>query len=111
MTRRSDEEINEKAKDPDLPIAWKNYLVLKRQTWMLSNRYFRTKNTNLGQFWRVFQLKMFVFLMAIGSFLRPLGMFYCNFVYFVVPNLVYFSVLVCCTVQCYDHFLQKLSVV
>jgi hypothetical protein len=44
--------------------------------------YIRTKNANLGKFWRVLQWKMPVHFMAIWSILLPFGIFCCHLVYF-----------------------------
>jgi hypothetical protein len=45
--------------------------------------YFQTKNRNLGKFLRVLQWKMMVYLIDIGSILRPFYTFYDHLVYFV----------------------------
>jgi hypothetical protein len=45
--------------------------------------YFQTKNLNLGKFWRVFQWKVLVYVMAIWYILWSIGIF--------------FTVFVCCT--------------
>jgi hypothetical protein len=37
--------------------------------------YFQTKNINLGKIWRVLELKMLVYFMAIWSILRPYSIF------------------------------------
>jgi hypothetical protein len=44
--------------------------------------YFKTKNPNLGKFWRVLQWKMLVYLLAIWSILRPFGIFCDHLVHF-----------------------------
>jgi hypothetical protein len=46
--------------------------------------HFQTKNPNSGKFWGVFQWKMLVYFMTIGSILQPFGMIYDNLVYFIV---------------------------
>jgi hypothetical protein len=46
--------------------------------------FFQTKNPNLGKFWRVLQLKLLVYFMAIWYSLRPFAIFYGNWVYFLV---------------------------
>jgi hypothetical protein len=38
--------------------------------------YFKTKNRNLGTFWRVLQCKMSVYFMAIWPIIRPFDKFY-----------------------------------
>jgi hypothetical protein len=50
---------------------------------------FQTKNTNLGQFWRVLQWKMLVYFMAIWYILWP-------FWYSLWLFGIFFPVLVCC---------------
>jgi hypothetical protein len=35
--------------------------------------YFKTKNPNLGKFWRALECKMFVYFRVIGNILRPFG--------------------------------------
>jgi hypothetical protein len=57
---------------------------------------FRTKNLNLGKFWRVLQWKMLAYCIDIWSILQSFGIFYGHWVYFVV--IWYnFPVLVFCT--------------
>jgi hypothetical protein len=64
--------------------------------------YFQTKNPFFGKFWRVLQLKMLLYFMAIWSYpfksiwytLWPFGMFYGYLVYFspfwyVVPKKIW----------------------
>jgi hypothetical protein len=36
---------------------------------------FQTKNTNLGKFWRAFELKIVVYFMVIWNILRSFGVF------------------------------------
>jgi hypothetical protein len=56
--------------------------------------YFRTKNPNLGKFWRTLEWKMLVYFMVFWNILRTLGIFYahlatlCSFGIFS-PVLVY----------------------
>jgi hypothetical protein len=51
---------------------------------------FKTKNPNLGKFWRVLQWKMLVFFMDTWSILRSLVIFYGSW------NIgIFFPVLVC----------------
>jgi hypothetical protein len=50
---------------------------------------FQTKNTNLGQFWRVLQWKMLVYFMAIWYILWPFGIVYGYLVYFSRLGLLY----------------------
>jgi hypothetical protein len=60
--------------------------------------YFKTKNPNLGKFWRwrFLRWKMLVYFMAIWSILQQFGLFCGHFVYFTV--ILYISpVLVGCT--------------
>jgi hypothetical protein len=44
---------------------------------------FQTKNPNLGKFWRVLDLKMLLYFMAIWNILQPFGIFYYHLVHFV----------------------------
>jgi hypothetical protein len=46
--------------------------------------YFKTKNLNLGKFWKVLQWKMLVIFMAISSILRSNGILYDQLVHFHV---------------------------
>jgi hypothetical protein len=57
---------------------------------------FKTKNPNLGKFWRFLQWKILAKLWTIWSILRPLEIFYSHLVYFVVIGYI-FPVLVSCT--------------
>jgi hypothetical protein len=71
--------------------------------------YFQTKNLTLGNFWKVLQLKMLVYFMAIWSicchlvYLLPFGLFaaiwsiLCSFGILYGYVLYIFSVSVCCT--------------
>jgi hypothetical protein len=57
--------------------------------------HFQTKNHNLGTFWKVLQLQMLVFVMAILSILRPIGIHILwPFGTFCVNFGTFFSVLV-----------------
>jgi hypothetical protein len=51
--------------------------------------YFKTKNPNLGTFWRVLQWKMLVYLMPLGQFSCHL-MIYCMNFGIICGNLGYF---------------------
>jgi hypothetical protein len=53
--------------------------------------YFQTKNPCLGKLWRVLQWMTLVYLIAIWSILRPIGIFYGHLVHFVVIWYRYFS--------------------
>jgi hypothetical protein len=44
---------------------------------------FQTKNPNLGKFWRAWNWKMLLYIMAIWNILRPFGIFYDHLVHFV----------------------------
>jgi hypothetical protein len=57
---------------------------------------FRTKNPNLGKFWRVLQWKILVYFMAIWSTFQPFDIFHGLWVYFP-PFWYILPVLVCCT--------------
>jgi hypothetical protein len=46
--------------------------------------YFQNKNPNLGNFWGLWQWKMLLYFMAIGSILRQLGLVCGHLVYFMV---------------------------
>jgi hypothetical protein len=46
--------------------------------------HFQNKNPNFGQFWRALQWKMLVYLMAIWSIFRPLGIFCAHLEYFML---------------------------
>jgi hypothetical protein len=75
----------------DLPIQW--HRASQGQGCQMAS--FRTKNPNLGKFWRFLQWKMLVYLMAIWSIFRPFGIVYGHLVYF--PRFGYIlPVLVCC---------------
>jgi hypothetical protein len=50
---------------------------------------FQTKNPNLGQFWRVLKWRILEHFRTILSILRPLEIFYGQFVY-ICGHLVYF---------------------
>jgi hypothetical protein len=54
--------------------------------------YFKTKNYNLGKFWRTLEWKMLKYVMAIWNILLTLGICYDHLVQFV--DLVHFRVLV-----------------
>jgi hypothetical protein len=51
--------------------------------------HFQTKNTNLGQFWRVLQWKTLVNFMAIWSILQPFGVFLVILYIFLVFGILY----------------------
>jgi hypothetical protein len=46
--------------------------------------YSKTKNPNLGKFWRMLEWKMLVCFIAIWPILRPFGKFLSHVVYFMV---------------------------
>jgi hypothetical protein len=46
--------------------------------------YFRTKNPNLGQFWRALDWRMYIYFMAIWNILRTFEIFYDQLVHFVL---------------------------
>jgi hypothetical protein len=48
-----------------------------------AKNYFRTKNPNLGAFWRALDWKMFIYFMDIRNILLTFGIFYDNLVHFV----------------------------
>jgi hypothetical protein len=52
---------------------------------------FQTKNPNLSKFWSVVQWKIFAYLLAIWSILRPLEIFYGHGVCFVVIWYIFTS--------------------
>jgi hypothetical protein len=43
--------------------------------------YFKTKNHNLGKFWRPLEWKVLVYFMVVGNILWPYGIFYLHWVY------------------------------
>jgi hypothetical protein len=51
--------------------------------------YFQTNNTNLGEFWRVLQWKMLVYLMGIWSILQTFGIFRGNLVHVSSFGMLY----------------------
>jgi hypothetical protein len=57
---------------------------------------FQTQNPNLGQFWRVLQWMMLVYVMTIWSILQPLEIVYGHLEYLWSFG-IFFPVLVCCT--------------
>jgi hypothetical protein len=44
---------------------------------------FKTKNLNLGKFWRILDWKMLIYFMAIWNILHTFGIFYDHLVHFV----------------------------
>jgi hypothetical protein len=52
--------------------------------------YFRTKNTNLGIFYRVLELKLYYIFMTIWNILLPFCIVYGLLVYLVCGHCVYF---------------------
>jgi hypothetical protein len=44
---------------------------------------FQTKNPNLGKFWRAFDWKRLIYLMAIWNILQTFGIFYDHYVHSV----------------------------
>jgi hypothetical protein len=57
---------------------------------------FRTKDPDLGKFWRALDGKMLIYFMAIWNILRTFGIFYEHLVHFVFFRYI-FQVLVLCT--------------
>jgi hypothetical protein len=51
--------------------------------------YLNTKNPDLGIFWRAFEWKILVYLMATWNILPPRGTFYGVLVYFVVIRYIF----------------------
>jgi hypothetical protein len=51
--------------------------------------YFKTKNSNLGKFWRVLQWKLLVYFVAIWSILRSFGIFCSHLAYFMVVLYIF----------------------
>jgi hypothetical protein len=58
-----------------------NMLVIKRNNWWY---IIKPKNPNLGEFWRVVQLKLLEYFMAIWPILQPFGIYCSNLVYYLV---------------------------
>jgi hypothetical protein len=50
---------------------------------------FKTKNPNLGKFWRILSWKTLVYFMAIWSISRPSGIFYGHLIYFPPFSMFY----------------------
>jgi hypothetical protein len=73
-----------KGKENRAPKKWERKPRLERRPGMPDGFCFRTKNPDLGKFWRVLRWKTLVYFMSTWSTLRPLEILYWHLVNIVV---------------------------
>jgi hypothetical protein len=86
FSKTNNQPIDENSPDPVILLLILSTVLtfLKRSNQGCQMVCFKTKNPNLGKFWRVLLWKILVYFMTIWSILLPLKIFYGHLVYFVV---------------------------